>query len=80
MEWDTDIENGSPSRWEAEQAEAAAREAASIGGRAGDEELDPALRPLVEAGEGVAGGFELAELDMIEAAERDYGDPLEPVD
>ena len=46
--------------WEEQEAEAAEREAAAIGGRAGDEELDPAQRPLVEAGEGVAEGFELA--------------------
>lgn len=54
--------------WESQEVEAAAREAAAIGGRAGDEELDPALRPLVEAGEGEAEGFELAEADLIEAA------------
>ena len=34
------------------ETEAARREAAAIGGRAGDEDLDPALRPLVEGGEG----------------------------
>jgi len=56
-------------RWEESQAQAAADAAASIGGRAGDERLDPAQRPLVEAGEGVAEGFELAEEDLIEAAE-----------
>ena len=55
--------------WEQAQIDAAAREAAAIGGRAGDENLDPAQRPLVEAGEGVAEGFELAEEDLIEAAE-----------
>jgi len=52
---------------------AAAREAAAIGGVAGDEHLDPARRPLIEAGEGEAEGFELAEQDLIEAAES--GDP-----
>jgi hypothetical protein len=57
---------------EEEEAEAAAREAAAVGGRAGDEGLDPARRPLVEAGEGVAEGFELAEDDLIEAAQ--HGD------
>jgi len=66
------------SPWEAQQAEAAAREAAAIGGRAGDEELDPAQRPLVEGGEGVAEGFELAEEELIGAAEHSDGefDPL----
>jgi hypothetical protein len=63
---------------EAEEVEAAARAAAAIGGRAGDEDLDPAMRPLIEAGEGEAEGFELAEQDLIEAAEHgDSGaDPL----
>lgn len=55
--------------WEAQETEAAAREAAAIGGRAGDEELEPPMRPLVEGGEGEAEGFELAEADLIEAAE-----------
>ena len=54
---------------------AARREAAAIGGHAGDEELDPAQRPLIEAGEGVAEGFELAEEDLIEAAEHTDGGP-----
>jgi hypothetical protein len=53
---------------EERQARAAARDAARIGGHAGDEGLDPAQRPLIEAGEGVAEGFELAEADLIEAA------------
>lgn len=54
--------------WEQAEEEAAAAEAAAIGGRAGDEDLPPGERPLVEAGEGVAEGFELAEQDLIEAA------------
>jgi hypothetical protein len=57
---------------EEEETEAAAREAAEVGGRAGDEGLDPAERPLVEAGEGVAEGFELAEEELVEAAQ--HGD------
>ena len=63
---------------EAEEIEAAAREAAAIGGRAGDEDLDPALRPLIEGGEGEAEGFELAEDDLIEAAQHgdSTADPL----
>lgn len=55
--------------WEEREVDDAAREAARIGGYTGDEYLDPADRPLVEAGEGVAEGFELAEEDLIEAAE-----------
>jgi hypothetical protein len=58
-----------PLAWEEREVNAAAEEAARIGGRAGDEYLDPAERPLVEAGEGVAEGFELAEEELIEAAE-----------
>lgn len=57
------------SPWEEREIDAAGGEAARIGGRAGDEYLDPAERPLAEAGEGVAEGFELAEDDLIEAAE-----------
>ena len=51
-----------------EEEEAAAREAASIGGEAGDEDLDPADRPVIEGGGGVAEGFEQAEDDLIEHA------------
>lgn len=66
------------SEWEEREAQAAAREAARIGGRAGDEHLDPAQRPLIEAGEGVAEGFELAEAELVAAAEHGDGglDPL----
>lgn len=53
-------------RWEREQADAAAAEAARIGGVAGDEGIDPAERPLAEGGEGVAEGFEEAEEELIE--------------
>lgn len=52
-----------------EEADEAAREAAEIGGRVPEEEgLDPSQRALVEGGEGVAEGFELAEEDLIEHA------------
>jgi hypothetical protein len=60
--------------WEEEEAAAAAQEAAGIGGRAGDEDLDPAQRPLVEGGEGVAEGFELAEEELVEAAQHGESD------
>jgi hypothetical protein len=56
-------------RWEQDQVDAAAHAAGAIGGVAGDEDVDPAQRPLQEAGEGEAEGFELAEADLIEAAE-----------
>ncbi|MDO8210475.1 hypothetical protein [Conexibacter sp. CPCC 206217] len=55
-------------RWEEDEVEAAAAEARGIGGVAGDEDLDPAQRPLVEAGEGEAEGFELAEEELVEHA------------
>ena len=51
-----------------EQAAAAAAEAASIGGPAPDDGLDPADRPVVEGGGGVAEGFELAEDDLVRHA------------
>jgi hypothetical protein len=37
-----------------------------------DDPVDPALAPLIEAGEGEAEGFDLAEADLIEHAE--HGD------
>lgn len=55
-------------RWEQEEVDAAAEEAGAIGGVAGDEDLDPADRPVVEGGEGEAEGFELAEEDLIDHA------------
>lgn len=56
-----------------EEAEAAAAEAAKIGGPTPDEYTDdPAQRPLAEAGEGEAEGFELAEEELIDRAE--HGD------
>ena len=59
------------------EVEEAAREAGAIGGVAGDEGLDPAERPLVEGGEGVAEGFEIAEEDLVEHATHEDagGDP-----
>lgn len=56
-------------RWEAAQEAAAAAEAAAIGGRAGDEGVEPSQRPVIEGGEGVAEGFELAEQELIDAAQ-----------
>lgn len=72
------------------EEEAAAREAGGIGGAtpeydAGDEQpADEAERPVMEGGEGVEEGFEVAEGDLREAAthgenrydpgQRDFGD------
>jgi hypothetical protein len=42
--------------WKESEINAAARQAAAIGGLADDEDLDPAEHPLAEAGEGVAEG------------------------
>jgi hypothetical protein len=55
-------------RYEQEEIDAAAAEAAGIGGVAGDEDLDPARRPVVEGGGGEAEGFEEAEAALIEHA------------
>ena len=51
-----------------EEAEAAAAEAARIGGPPPDDGVDPAQRPLIEGGEGEAEGFELAEEELIDNA------------
>jgi hypothetical protein len=56
-----------------EEEDAAAAEAAAIGGPEPNDALDPAERPLAEAGEGEAEGFEQAEQDLIEHAS--HGDP-----
>ncbi len=55
-------------RLERREIEAAAREAAGIGGVAGDEELDPAQRPVLEGGGGEAEGFEQTEALLIDHA------------
>ena len=51
-----------------EEAEAAAAEAAKIGGEAPVDSDDPAQQPLIEAGEGEAEGFELAEQQLEDNA------------
>jgi len=51
-----------------EEEDAAAAEAAQIGGDVPPDDEDPARQPLVEAGEGVAEGFELAEKDLEDIA------------
>lgn len=55
-----------------EEAEAAAAEASGIGGAVPHDTDDPAEQALIEGGEGVAEGFELAERDLEEIAE--HGD------
>ncbi len=58
---------------------AAAAEARALGGPPepladlSGEEIDPALRPVIEAGGGEEEGFELAELDLIRNASHDDG-------
>ena len=54
-----------------EEAAAAAAEAASIGGPSADEDLNPAERPVVEAGGGVAEGFEQSEEELVRQASHD---------
>jgi hypothetical protein len=70
-----------------EEAEAAASEAAGVGGRAPIESDDPAEQPLIEAGEGESEGFELAEKRLQDIAshgdehrfpDRDVPPPEEP--
>lgn len=57
-----------------EEEDAAAAEAGSIGGRrAPGDERSEAMRPLEEAGEGEAEGFEEAERELAEHAS--HGDP-----
>jgi hypothetical protein len=51
-----------------EEAEAAAAEAARIGGKAPIESDDPAQQPLIESGEGESEGFELAEARLRDIA------------
>ena len=44
-----------------------------------DDTVDPALAPLIEAGEGESEGFELAEADLIEHAEHGDQPGTEPI-
>jgi hypothetical protein len=53
---------------EQREADAAAAEAATIGGSPGTDDQDDAQRPLDEAGEGEAEGYEQAEELLIEHA------------
>ncbi len=55
-------------RYEQDEVDAAAAEAAGIGGISGEEDLPPAQRPVIEAGGGEAEGFEAAEALLIEHA------------
>jgi hypothetical protein len=55
-------------RHEQDEIDAAAAEAAQIGGVAGDEDLDPAQRAVIEGGGGEAEGFEEAEEALVEHA------------
>ena len=48
------------------EEEAAAEEAGAIGGKGPDYDADEATRPLAEAGEGVAEGFEQSEQALNE--------------
>jgi hypothetical protein len=56
-----------------EETNAAAAEAAAIGGRVTPEVGDPAMDPVYEAGGGEEEGFEESEAELIEAAS--HGDP-----
>ena len=41
-----------------------------------DDPVDPALAPLIEAGEGDSEGFDLAEADLVGHADQHGADPL----
>jgi hypothetical protein len=71
----TDLPAAAPARDDVaeREAEAAGKEAAGIGGPRPRTDADEAHRPLEEAGEGEAEGFELAERDLEEHAT--HGDP-----
>ena len=63
----------------AEEEAAAARDAGRIGGTAGDEnDFDPQMRPVYEAGGGESEGFEQAEADLVDNAQHGdgHGDPI----
>ena len=60
-----------PDALAAEEAAAAAAEAASIGGPVPDDGLDPAERPVIEGGGGVAEGFEQSEEELVRQASHD---------
>lgn len=66
------------------EEEAAAREAARIGGKPGEElrsdtgeKITSEFQAVVEGGGGVSEGFELAEAELIDAAETDTGRPAD---
>jgi hypothetical protein len=62
-----------------EEEAAAAAAARRIGGVAGDEDdFDPEMRPVYEAGGGEAEGFEQAEADLVDNATHSdgHGEPL----
>jgi len=66
-------------RFVEEEAEEAAAEAAGIGGRRPEYDVDESERPLEEAGEGESEGFELAEQELVANATHDpdgHGNPL----
>lgn len=62
----------------AEQEREAAQEAVGIGGPGGHYETGEAERPLAEAGQGQAEGFELAEEDLVENASHESGAAPDP--
>lgn len=63
-----------------EEEETAASEAAPVGGTAGDEDLDEAERPVIEAGGGEAEGFDVAEQDLVDHAEHQEGEGIPRLD
>lgn len=62
----------------ADQESEAAREAGEIGGSGGEYDGDEADRPLAEAGQGEAEGFELAEEELVENASHESDSNPDP--
>jgi hypothetical protein len=61
------------------EEDAAAAEAAKIGGESGMEDIPEEERPLAEGGEGESEGFELAEEELIERASHEDDSPGNPL-
>ncbi|HVF76735.1 MAG TPA: hypothetical protein VNA28_00435 [Solirubrobacteraceae bacterium] len=71
---DEDPDFATRQEWEAAaEARAIGGYSPAVGGVDPEEDLDPALIPVYEAGGGEAEGFELAERDLIRNASHDDG-------
>ncbi len=72
---DEDPDFATRQEWEAAaEARAIGGSGPAVGGTDPDEVVDEAMRPVYEAGGGVAEGFELAERDLVRNASHDDGE------